>query len=110
MLIVKRGVPINIAGSLFSSVDFVVICKKLEKESVVCQTIALFLENRFRWQTTDHREAHQLTHPEKRKTRQDERLLRKAAVKTTGVESLCSATPRIHRVPRIVVSLVNFKR
>ncbi len=43
------------------------------------------------------------------KTREGVKLSRKAAVKTTGVESLCPATPGIHRVPRVVVSLVNFK-
>ena len=43
------------------------------------------------------------------KTNEEVKLSRKAAVKTTGVESLCSATSGIHRVPRIVVSLVNFK-
>jgi hypothetical protein len=43
------------------------------------------------------------------KAREGVKLSRKAAVKTTGVESLCSATSGIHRVPRIVVSLVNFK-
>jgi hypothetical protein len=43
------------------------------------------------------------------KTREGVKLSRKAAVKTTGVESLCFATPEIHRVPRIVISLVNFK-
>ena len=43
------------------------------------------------------------------KTREGVKLSRRAAVKTTGVESLCSATPGIYRVPRIVVSHVNFK-
>jgi hypothetical protein len=42
-------------------------------------------------------------------TTERERVLRKAAVKTTGVESLCPATTGILRVPWIVVSLVNFK-
>ncbi len=52
---------------------------------------------------------HTHTHTDKSKTREGERLLRKAAVKTTVVESLCSATPRIHRSPGSS-SLVNFKR
>ena len=43
------------------------------------------------------------------KTREGVKLSRKAAVKTTGVESLCSATTRISWVLWIVVSLVNFK-
>ncbi len=44
------------------------------------------------------------------KTREGAKLSGKAAVKTTGIESLCSATPGIHRVSWIVVSLDNFKK
>ena len=43
------------------------------------------------------------------KTNEEVKLSRKAAVKTTGVESLCPATTRISWVLWIVVSLVNFK-
>ncbi len=38
------------------------IIKKLEKESVVCLMTALFLKNRFRWQTTDQPKAHKRAH------------------------------------------------
>ena len=83
--------------------------KKIEKESVVCRQTALFLITNFDGSLRSNSLRHTHTHTGKSKTREGERLLRKAAVKTTGVESLCSATPGIHRVPWIVVSLVNFK-
>jgi hypothetical protein len=83
--------------------------KKLEKESVVCLTTALFLKNRFRWQNTDQTKGYKRAHSSFSNTKERERVLRKAAVKTTGVESLCPATTGILWVPWVVVSLANFK-
>ena len=83
--------------------------KKLEKESVVCLSTALFLKNRFQWQTTDQYKAQRRAHSPFNITKERDEVLRKAAVKTTGVESLCSATTRISWVLWVVVSLVNFK-
>jgi hypothetical protein len=83
--------------------------KKLEKESVVCLSTALFLKNRFRWQATDQYKAQRRAHSPFNITTTGDGVLRKAAVKTTGVESLCSATTRISWVLWVVVSLVNFK-
>ena len=93
-----------------SCIDFdIEIFKKLEKESVVCLMTALFLKNRFQWQTTDQYKAQRRALSPFNITKERDGVLRKAAVKTTGVESLCSATTRISWVLWVVVSLVNFK-